>query len=577
MSEMGFRIRELRLGNGLLVLAVERRGHPVVSSMIWYGVGSRDERTGETGLSHFLEHMMFKGTRGLAKGRSTSSPRASAARTTPSPTTTTPLTTSTSRAIVGKRRSRSRPERVRGCRLDSQEFVREKKVVLEEMRMGDDDPWRDLAEAVGSAAFHVHPYHHPVIGWKADLDALSRERMADYYRAHYAPSGRSWSWRATWIPRMCSRRRAGTLPRFARRHGAPRGARGAGAARRAADPDRARHGNPPPDGGVPRRGVRRRRRPRARSRGGGARDRAREPPPPKVGEGAAPRDPRIRGERGAARARALLVLGRGARGDRRGGGRARSSPSSKSWHRTGSTRASCARAAPDRRGAGDGARVGLRPRRPRRANGDPWGLALRGAILGKASHGHDGAGAPRRRRGSSTRGTGPSAGRRPEPNNRRAGPRGAARARSAGSPRADSHQYAIPPSAAARRGPRRAAPIPSGGPRQRAHDRRHVQSRGPHGRGHRLCRHCVGLRARGTGGDRAPHGLAPRGGLDAIHRRRDRGHGRGARRNSSSRARAASTPAASPTDCQQSSRSRRASCANPTFRRKPSRACETRS
>ena len=61
-------VREVELSNGFRALLIERSTLPIVSSMVWYSVGSRDERSGETGLSHFLEHMMFKGTNTFGKG-----------------------------------------------------------------------------------------------------------------------------------------------------------------------------------------------------------------------------------------------------------------------------------------------------------------------------------------------------------------------------------------------------------------------------------------------------------------------------------------------------------------------------
>jgi zinc protease len=71
--------------------------------------------------------------------------------------------------------------------LDPREFDLEKKVVLEELQRGQDEPWQSLFQAVEAAAYVVHPYHHPVIGWREDLERLTRERMWDYYRRHYAP------------------------------------------------------------------------------------------------------------------------------------------------------------------------------------------------------------------------------------------------------------------------------------------------------------------------------------------------------------------------------------------------------
>ncbi|HKD99882.1 MAG TPA: pitrilysin family protein [Planctomycetota bacterium] len=181
------RVREHRLRNGLLVLAAERRANPVVTSMIWYRVGSRDEATGETGLSHFLEHMLFKGTRRLGKGEiDLITARLGGHNNAFTDHDYTAYYFNFARdrwetafAIEAERMAR--------CLLERGEFESEKKVVLEELRMGDDDPWRELYDAVEAAAYQVHPYRHPIIGWKADLEALDRERMRTFYRRHYGP------------------------------------------------------------------------------------------------------------------------------------------------------------------------------------------------------------------------------------------------------------------------------------------------------------------------------------------------------------------------------------------------------
>lgn len=180
-------VRERRLSNGLLVLALERRANPVVTSMIWYRVGSRDEQTGETGLSHFLEHMMFKGTQRLAKGEVdliTAKLGGSNNAFTDHDYTAYYFSFARDRWETA---FAIEAERMRGCALDPAEFESEKKVVLEELRMGKDDPWRDLHEAMGPTAFHVHPYRHPVIGWQSDLERLDRETMVSFYKRHYSP------------------------------------------------------------------------------------------------------------------------------------------------------------------------------------------------------------------------------------------------------------------------------------------------------------------------------------------------------------------------------------------------------
>ncbi|MBI3817196.1 MAG: insulinase family protein [Planctomycetes bacterium] len=187
MRDIQLNIRERRLANGMLILVIERAAHPVVSSMVWYRVGSREEKTGETGVSHFLEHMQFKGTRRLRKGEID----AVTARLGGINNAFTDYDYTAYYFNFARDRYETafamEAERMGRSLLDAAEFEREKKVVLEEMRMGRDDPWRELAEAVGSAAFQSHPYHHPVIGWMHDVESMPLERMRDYYKKYYSP------------------------------------------------------------------------------------------------------------------------------------------------------------------------------------------------------------------------------------------------------------------------------------------------------------------------------------------------------------------------------------------------------
>ena len=181
------RVHKKVLDNGLRIFVVESPELPVVSHMVWYTVGARDERSGETGVSHFLEHMMFKGTDAYPKG----SIDAITARNgggnnafTDKDTTSYYFNLKSDRWTAALDIEASR---MQGCLLDPHEFASEKKVVLEELAMGEDEPWSPLFEAVESMAYRVHPYHNPIIGWREDLERLERDAMMDYYRRHYTP------------------------------------------------------------------------------------------------------------------------------------------------------------------------------------------------------------------------------------------------------------------------------------------------------------------------------------------------------------------------------------------------------
>ncbi|TDJ69092.1 MAG: insulinase family protein [Planctomycetota bacterium] len=187
-TKAGAEIREHRLRNGLRVLLVERHLDPVVAVMVWYGVGSRDEREHEAGASHFLEHMMFKGTRAVGKGEVDR-------LTTELGGSNNAFTTSDHTAYWFELASdrweaalEIEADRMRGLLLDPAEFEAEKAVILEELAMGLDDPWRNLSMQVQEMLFPRHPYRRPVIGYRDVLEALAPEDLRDYYRRFYHPA-----------------------------------------------------------------------------------------------------------------------------------------------------------------------------------------------------------------------------------------------------------------------------------------------------------------------------------------------------------------------------------------------------
>ena len=181
------KVEEIRLDNGFRALMLARRSLPVVASVLWYQVGSRDERTGETGLSHFLEHMMFKGTDRFGKGQIdllTSKMGGSNNAFTDNDSTAYYFALASDRWETALE---IEANRMRNCLLDPQEFASEKKVVLEELAMGEDDPWRPLYQATEALMFMVHPYHNPVIGYQQELEDVSADTMRAYYDRHYGP------------------------------------------------------------------------------------------------------------------------------------------------------------------------------------------------------------------------------------------------------------------------------------------------------------------------------------------------------------------------------------------------------
>jgi zinc protease len=180
-------IHEHRLRNGLRILIAERHDDPVVAAMVFYGVGARDEREEEAGVSHFLEHMMFKGSREFGKGEVD---RITTVLGGSNNAFTTPDHTAYWFELASDRWEIAlaiEADRMRGLVLDPAEFASEKKVVLEELSMGQDDPWRRLMQAVSEALFSRHAYRRPVIGYEDVLVGMSVEMMREYYERHYHP------------------------------------------------------------------------------------------------------------------------------------------------------------------------------------------------------------------------------------------------------------------------------------------------------------------------------------------------------------------------------------------------------
>jgi len=180
-------IHEHRLKNGLKVLIAERHDDPVVASMVFYGVGSRDEDEAEAGVSHFLEHMMFKGSARVGKGEVD---RITTVLGGSNNAFTTPDHTAYWFELASDRWEIAldiEADRMKGLTLDTSEFQSEKKVVLEELSMGRDDPWRRLTQAVSESMFKRHSYRRPVIGYEDVLQGMSVDTMRGYYERHYHP------------------------------------------------------------------------------------------------------------------------------------------------------------------------------------------------------------------------------------------------------------------------------------------------------------------------------------------------------------------------------------------------------
>jgi zinc protease len=182
-------VKEYRLDNGLKVLIVEDHKAPTATFQVWYRVGSRDEVTGKTGLSHLLEHMMFKGTK--EHGPKTFSQAIQKAGGMDNAFTSKEYT-GYFELLASDRIDlpiELEADRMQNLVLTPSAVLPERDVVMEERRMrSDDDPQNLLFEEVDAAAFKNHPYRWPVIGWMSDLKELNPADLLEHYRTYYAPN-----------------------------------------------------------------------------------------------------------------------------------------------------------------------------------------------------------------------------------------------------------------------------------------------------------------------------------------------------------------------------------------------------
>jgi zinc protease len=177
------------LSNGLKVVLVEEHKAPVVTSQVWYRVGSRYEVPGWTGLSHLLEHMMFKGTLKYGKGEFS---RIVAKNGGTENAFTGRDYTAYFESISSDRINLSldlESDRMVNLLMDPKEFNLERDVVKEERRLRtEDDPKSYLIEQMYSVAFLTHPYRFPVIGWMEDINRLTPQDAQQHYRTYYRPN-----------------------------------------------------------------------------------------------------------------------------------------------------------------------------------------------------------------------------------------------------------------------------------------------------------------------------------------------------------------------------------------------------
>jgi zinc protease len=182
-------VYERTLDNGLKVLVKPDRRAPILISQVWYKVGASYEYGGVTGVSHLLEHMMFKGTERLAPGEFS---RIIAENGGEENAFTGRDYTAYFQKLANDRLEVAfelEAERMRDLTLDPEEFAKELEVVKEERRTRTDDNPQSLTfERFNAVAYVASPYRNPVIGWAGDLEQSTVEDLRDWYRLWYAPN-----------------------------------------------------------------------------------------------------------------------------------------------------------------------------------------------------------------------------------------------------------------------------------------------------------------------------------------------------------------------------------------------------
>jgi zinc protease len=176
------------LPNGLIVVVVENHRAPVVTQMVWYRVGAADETPGKSGLAHFLEHLLFKGTATAAPGEFSAmvAENGGVENAFTSRDYTGYYQTVAKDRLEGVMRYEA--DRMANLVLSDEIVAPERDVILEERRQRiDSSPTAQLDEAMMAALFQNHPYGRPIIGWQSEMEGLTTQDALDFYKRWYGP------------------------------------------------------------------------------------------------------------------------------------------------------------------------------------------------------------------------------------------------------------------------------------------------------------------------------------------------------------------------------------------------------
>jgi len=182
-------ITDFKLENGMEVVVIEDHRAPVVVHMVWYRAGAADEPPGKSGIAHFLEHLLFKGTDDLAPGEFSSVVAANGGSD--NAFTSWDYTGYHQRVAADRLELMMRMEadRMRDLRLTPEDIGTERDVIIEERNTRvENDPGALFAEQRRAALFLNHPYGIPVIGWRHEMVALGLDEALSFYRKFYAPN-----------------------------------------------------------------------------------------------------------------------------------------------------------------------------------------------------------------------------------------------------------------------------------------------------------------------------------------------------------------------------------------------------
>jgi zinc protease len=181
-------VHEEVLDNGLRVLIQEMHTAPLATVWCWYRVGSKDETAGQTGVSHWVEHMNFKGTTNIPRDKVKGIIEQFGGYWNGYTWIDQTTYTETATRDALDRMLFIESERMASCLYDPADCESERTVIISELQGGENDPDTLLDQELTAIAFKAHPYRHPTIGWLSDLETMTRDDLYGYYRRFYVPN-----------------------------------------------------------------------------------------------------------------------------------------------------------------------------------------------------------------------------------------------------------------------------------------------------------------------------------------------------------------------------------------------------